>query len=161
MSVTSVDKDLDNLTLTLVADFDTSAERVWELWADPRLLERWWGPPSYPATVVEHDLTPGGNVTYFMTGPDGDKYCGWWRVQRVDPPKSLEFTDGFADADGIPNPQMPVTTVRMQLNERGGGTRMQLRSSFDSREQMEQLMGMGMTEGLQQAVGQMDALLTA
>jgi len=56
---------------------------------------------------------------------------------------------------------MPVTTVRMQLNERGGGTRMQLRSSFDSREQMEQLMGMGMTEGLQQAVGQMDALLTA
>jgi len=88
MSVTSVDKDLDNLTLTLVADFDTSAERVWELWADPRLLERWWGPPSYPATVVEHDLTPGGNVTYFMTGPDGDKYCGWWRVQRVDPPKS-------------------------------------------------------------------------
>ena len=161
MSVTSVDKNLDNLTLTLVADFDTSAERVWQLWADPRLLERWWGPPTYPATVEEHDLTPGGNVTYFMTGPDGDKYRGWWRVTTVDPPKSLEFTDGFADADGIPNSDMPVTTVRMQLVEHGGGTRMELRSSFDSREQMEQLLGMGMADGLQQAVGQIDELLAA
>jgi len=51
MTVTSVDKDLDDLTLTLTADFDAPIERVWELWADPRKLERWWGPPEYPATV--------------------------------------------------------------------------------------------------------------
>jgi uncharacterized protein YndB with AHSA1/START domain len=159
MSVTSVDKDFDNLTLTLVADFDAPIERVWQLWADPRQLERWWGPPRYPATVDEHDLTPGGAVTYFMTGPEGEKYRGWWRVTSVNSPKSLEFTDGFADQDGTPIADMPITTVHMQLAEHDGGTRMELRSVFDSREQMEQLVSMGMTEGLQQAVGQMDALL--
>jgi uncharacterized protein YndB with AHSA1/START domain len=159
MSVTSVDKDFDSLTLTLVADFGAPTERVWELWADPRQLERWWGPPSHPATVEEHDLTPGGEVTYFMTGPEGEKYRGWWRVTSVDPPMSLEFTDGFADQDGAPNTEMPITTMRMQLIEHGGGTRMELRSAFDSREQMEQLDDMGMTEGLKEAVGQMDALL--
>ena len=58
MTVTSLDKDLDNLRLTLVADFDAPIERVWQLWADPRQLERWWGPPGYPATVKQHDLTP-------------------------------------------------------------------------------------------------------
>ena len=42
MSVTSVDKDFESLTLTLVADFDARTERVWQLWADPRQLERWW-----------------------------------------------------------------------------------------------------------------------
>jgi uncharacterized protein YndB with AHSA1/START domain len=161
MTVTSVTKDLDNLTLTLVADFDVPAERVWQLWADPRQLERWWGPPTHPATVEEHDLTPGGGVTYFMTGPDGERYRGWWRVASVNPPKSLEFTDGFADQDGTPVADMPVTTVQLQLTERDGGTRMELRSVYDSREQMEQLMTMGMVEGLQQAVGQMDALLAA
>jgi uncharacterized protein YndB with AHSA1/START domain len=161
MTVTSVTKDLDNLTLTLVADFDVPAERVWQLWADPRQLERWWGPPTHPATVEEHDLTPGGGVTYFMTGPDGERYRGWWRVASVNPPKSLEFTDGFADKDGTPVADMPVTTVQLQLTERDGGTRMELRSVYDSREQMEQLMTMGMVEGLQQAVGQMDALLAA
>jgi uncharacterized protein YndB with AHSA1/START domain len=132
---------------------------VWQLWADPRQLERWWGPPSHPATVEEHDLTPGGEVTYFMTGPDGEKYRGWWRVTSVNPPKSLEFTDGFANQDGTPIAEMPTTRVRMQLTEHDGGTRMELRGVFDSREQMEQLMNMGAAESLQQAVGQMDALL--
>ena len=132
---------------------------MWQLWADPRQLERWWGPPSHPATVEQHDLTPGGGVTYFMTGPEGDRSRGWWRVTSVDPPSSLEFTDGFADQDGTPLADMPATTVQLRLTERDGGTRMELRSAFESREQMQQLLDMGMTEGLQQAVGQMDALL--
>ena len=159
MSVTSIDKDFGSLTITLVADFDAPIERVWQLWADPRRLERWWGPPGHPATVEEHDLTPGGEVTYFMTGPEGEKYRGWWRVTSVDPPKSLEFTDGFADQDGTPVADMPTTTVHMQLTEHQGGTRMVLRSVFDSREHMEQVVNMGAPEALQQAVGQMDALL--
>lgn len=159
MSVTSVDKDFDHLTLTLVADFGAPLERVWQLWADPRQLERWWGPPSHPATVEQHDLTPGGDVTYFMTDPEGEQYRGWWRVTSVNPPRSLEFTDGFADQDGTPLADMPITTTRMELTEHDGGTRMQLRSVFDSREQMDQLLSIGAAEGLQQAVGQMDALL--
>lgn len=159
MSVTSVDKDLDHLTLTLVADFGAPVERVWQLWADPRQLERWWGPPTYPATVEEHDLTPGGGVTYFMTGPEGDKYRGWWRVTTVTPPDLLEFTDGFADQDGNPAEDMPTMSVRVRLTAYEGGTRMEMRSTFDSREDMERLTKMGMEEGLRQAVGQIDGIL--
>ncbi|GAB2633916.1 SRPBCC family protein [Kribbella swartbergensis] len=161
MSVTSVDKDFDALTLTVIADFDASAKRVWELWADPRLLERWWGPPTHPATVIDHDLTAGGEVTYFMTSPEGEKYHGWWRLTSVNPPTSLEFVDGFADSDGKPAENLPVNTVRVQLSAHDGGTRMELKSVFDSREQMDQLIGMGMAEGLEQSVSQIDALLAA
>jgi len=161
MTVTSVDKDLDALTLTLIADLDARLERVWELWADPRLLERWWGPPTHPATFEQHDLSPGGTVSYFMTGPDGERYHGWWRIDEVAAPTSLAFTDGFANDDGTPNLALPVTTVRVRLSERAGGTRMELRSAFASREQMDQLVEMGMVEGLSLAVGQMDALLAA
>jgi uncharacterized protein YndB with AHSA1/START domain len=159
MSVTSIDKDLDGLTFTLIADFDAPVERVWELWADPRKLERWWGPPTHPATVEQHELSPGGEVAYYMTGPDGDRFRGWWRIESVDPPTSLEFRDGFADEDGKPADGMPVTTVRMRLTERDGGTRMELRSVFETREEMEQILEMGAEEGMQQSVGQMDALL--
>jgi uncharacterized protein YndB with AHSA1/START domain len=159
MTVTSLDKDLDKLSFTLVADFDAPIERVWQLWADPRQLERWWGPPTYPATVEQHDLTAGGEVTYFMTGPEGDQHRGWWRVTSVNPPKSLEFIDGFAHQDGTPNVDMPTTTTEVALNEHEGGTRMELRSVFDSREQMDQMLTMGMEEGITLAVGQIDALL--
>ena len=161
MTVTSVDKDLDSLTLTVVAHFDAPVERVWQLWADPRKLERWWGPPSHPATVEEHDLTPGGAVTYFMTGPDGEKSRGWWRVMSVDPPTHLEFIDGFADDDGTPIAGTSATTIRVQLTEHGRGTRMEVRSVFESREHMEELERMGATEIFVQTVGQMDALLAA
>lgn len=159
MTVTSVDKDLESLTLTLVAEFEAPAERVWELWADPRKLERWWGPPSHPATMERHDLTPGGEVAYFMTGPEGEKHRGWWQVVAVDAPRSLEFRDGFGNEDGTPNESMPVIAVHMRLIEADDGTRMELRSSFESREQMEQVLEMGMAEGMREAIGQMDALL--
>jgi uncharacterized protein YndB with AHSA1/START domain len=161
MTVTSVDKDLDHLTMTLVADFAAPVERVWQLWADPRLLERWWGPPTYPATMTEHDLTPGGDVVYYMTSPEGRRHYGWWRIISVDPPTSLEFSDGFGDENGKPAPDMPVTTVHMTLSEHQGGTRMEMRSVYDSKEQMEQVIKMGAVEGLSEAVGQMDDLLAA
>src|SRR5215212_8140730 len=103
MTVTNVDKDLDARTLTIVAEFDASVERVWELWADPRKLERWWGPPTAPATFERHELEPGGTVTYFMTGDDGERFHGVWKVVAVDPPWSLDVEDSFADADGNVN----------------------------------------------------------
>jgi uncharacterized protein YndB with AHSA1/START domain len=160
LSITSVDTDYDNLTITLVADFDAPIQQVWKLWSDPRKLERWWGPPTDPATVEKHDLSPGGAVAYFMTGPDGESSRGMWRVKAVDPPTSLEFTDAFADTDGRPMADMPVSTVTVQLTKRDGGTRMEMRLMLESREDMEKLLSTGVAEGLRQAVGQMDALLT-
>lgn len=161
MTVTHVDKDFDALTLTLVADLRGTVERVWQLWADPRQLERWWGPPSHPATFHDHDLSPGGSVTYYMTGPEGEKYHGWWRVVAVDPPTSLEFVDGFADESGQPHPDLPTSDVRVELAATSEGTQMTLRSTFDTREQMDQVLEMGAAEGLTQAIGQIDALLAA
>ena len=158
MSITSVNTDYDNLTITLIADFDAAIERVWDLWSDPRKLERWWGPPTDPATFETHDLTPGGEATYVMTGPERATR-GAWRVTAVDPPASLEFADAFADTDGKPIADMPVTTVSVRLTERGGGTRMEMHLMFESREDMEKLMGTGIVEGLRQAVGQIDGLL--
>ena len=41
MTVTAVRKDPQALTMTIDAEFDAPPERVWQLWADPRQLERW------------------------------------------------------------------------------------------------------------------------
>ncbi len=159
MTVMSTTQDTDALTLTLVADLPAPPARVWQLWADARRLERWWGPPTWPATFVEHDLTVGGRSHYYMTGPDGQTAHGWWRVLAVDEPESLEFEDGFADESGAPAPEMPVNTGRVELTETAGGTRMTMTSTFATAEQMEQLARMGMVEGMTAAVGQMEAIL--
>lgn len=159
MPVISVEQDAESLTMTITAQFDAPTTALWRVWQDPRQLELWWGPPTYPATVVGHDLTPGGSVAYLMTGPEGDTHHGWWRVSAVDAPHYLEFIDGFADADGIPNLDMPVTNTRVRLHEESGGTRMQVTTVFPSPQAMEQLIAMGMQEGIAAAMGQIDGLL--
>ena len=160
MTVTAVRKDPAALTMTIATELAASPERVWQLWADPRQLERWWGPPTYPATFTEHDLRPGGRAGYHMPGPEGDQPHGWWEIVEVDPPRSIVFRDGFAHSDGRPNEDMPVMTAHVTIEDIGGGrTRMSIDSVFPDTEAMEQNLAMGMEEGLTQAVGQIDAIL--
>jgi uncharacterized protein YndB with AHSA1/START domain len=159
MSVTDVRKDPEQLTMTVTAEYDVPADRAWQLWADPRQLERWWGPPEYPATVEGHDLTAGGQVSYYMTGPEGDRYRGWWKVLEVEPPRLLVLEDGFADDTGAPNTDLPITLMRMEITDRPGGITMTIASRFPSLEAMEQLAAMGMEEGLKAAMAQIDGIL--
>lgn len=159
MTVTSSRTDVEALSLTFIAEFSAAPERVWEVWADPRQLERWWGPPTWPATFERHDFTVGGESRYFMTGPDGERAHGWWRITALDRPRSLEFDDGFATADGEPDPAMPVIRGAVVLEPAGGGTRMTTRTAFASAEQLAQVLEMGMAEGMLEAMGQIDAVL--
>lgn len=160
MSVTAVRKDPATHSMTIEAEFDATPERVWQLWADPRQLERWWGPPTWPATVTTHDLRPGGTVAYHMTGPDGDEAHGWWEVIEVDPPRSLLVHDGFADEDGRPNAELPVMTMRVTIERIGERrTRMSIESVFPDAEAMERILAMGAEEGMTLAMGQIDAIL--
>lgn len=160
MTVTAVRKDPKALTMTITAEFDASPERVWQLWADPRQLERWWGPPSYPATFTSHDLSPGKRVEYHMTGPEGEQPHGYWDIVEVDPPRLLVFRDGFANEDGTPNEALPTGEERVTIESIGGGqTRMTIENRFPSTEAMEQVLAMGMEEGMKEALGQIDAIL--
>ena len=160
MPISRVDKDLAAHTMTVVAEYDAPVERVWQLYADPRQLERFWGPPTWPATVGDHDLRPGGRVTYVMTGPDGDTSGGYWDVLEVDAPRRFVVDDGFADTAGQPNTELPTTRMELELAERdGGGTTMTIRSTFPSTEAMQQMIEMGMEEGLREAMGQIDGVL--
>jgi len=160
MTVTAVHKDADALTMTLTAEFQASPTRVWELWADPRQLERWWGPPTYPATFTAHELAPGGHMEYHMTGPTGDQPRGYWDVIEADPPRRLVFLDGFAHADGTPNPDFARNEGRVSIEPIDGQhTRMQIQFQYASSAAMEQYLALGMEEGLKGAVEQIDAIL--
>ncbi len=160
MTVTQMHKDLEALTLTVVAEYDVTAERAWLLWADPRQLERWWGPPTYPATVVDHDLRPGGRVSYYMTGPEGDQPHGGWHVLEVEEPRRLVVRDYFADADGVPLDGMAEGEMAVDIADReGGGVVMTITSRHASREDLEQVLAMGMEEGLREALAQIDGIL--
>lgn len=159
MPITSITKDTDALTMTVVADFSVPVQRLWDAHADPRQLERFWGPADWPATFTRHDFHPGGRSHYWMTGPDGTRAAGYWEYLAMDPGHSFEVTDGFADEFGIPDPAMPAMRLRLVFEEIPQGSKLISRTWFNSAADYQQLLEMGMEEGMTSALGQMDAVL--
>jgi uncharacterized protein YndB with AHSA1/START domain len=161
MSVTSIEKDPEALTMTVTAHLNATAERAWQLWADPRQFEQWWGPPGYPVTVVDHDLRAGGQITFFMAGTEGERHDSTWEVVAADPPHHLELRDADVDEHGRPNDGNSMTGFIITIDERDGGAVMEIRTQFDSVAGMEEVLAMGFEEGMGALFSQIDAILVA
>ncbi|MCU1328271.1 MAG: hypothetical protein JWN34_3641 [Bryobacterales bacterium] len=159
MPVVEIRKDPEALTMTVVAQFAAPVNRVWAAYADARQLERFWGPPTWPAKFVRHDFVVGGRSEYYMTGPDGGQSAGFFEFLSIDEPRSFKVRDGFLGPDGQQAESMPVMTMVFNFEPHDGGTRMVTTTTFPSLEALEQLLGMGMEEGLTAAMGQIDAVL--
>lgn len=157
MPITSISSDPAALTLTVVADYPVPVERLWDAYADPRQLERFWGPEQWPATFTQHDMAVGGRSHYYMTGPDGTISRAWFRFLVVEPLRKIEVEDGFADESGRPNPAMPTMRMVFSFERTAAGSRSTTVTRFPSLEAMEQLVSMGMMEGMKSAMGQLDA----
>lgn len=160
MPIKSVTSDAATLTLTAIGEYPVPVERLWQAWANPRQLERFWGPPQWPATFTRHDMTEGGRSEYFMTGPKGETSRGYWEFLRVEPPRLFEVRDGFANEDGSPNTELPGSNMRLTFEATPTGSRFVAVSTFASLEAMERLIAMGMREGIAAALAQMDDVLS-
>ncbi len=154
MPLTSVTKDAAKLILTVVGDFPVSQQRLWDAFADPRQLERFWGPPFAPATFTHHDFKVGGRAEYFLALPDGGRWSGSWKFTAVNPISSFEAHDGEDNAE---DENMPAG-MKFTFEATPTGSRMTIVTRFSSVEAMEQTIP-GMEQGLRAAMPQLDAVL--
>jgi uncharacterized protein YndB with AHSA1/START domain len=154
MPLTSITKNAAKLTITVVGDYPVPQKRLWDAFADPRQLERFWGPPAFPATFTRHDFKVGGRAEYFLTLPEGKKWSGSWKFTAVHPISSFEAHDGEDNAE---DQNMPAS-MRFAFETTPTGSRMTIVTQFSSVEAMEQTIP-GMEEGLRAAMPQLDALL--
>ena len=159
MPITSFSSDAKALTITIVADYPVSVERLWEAYADPRQLERFWGPVQWPATFTRHDFAVGGESHYHMTGPNGERAGGWFRYLAVEPHRRLELEDGFANDDGSRSDAMPTMRMVFSFESTASGSRFTNVTTFPSIAAMEQVLQMGMEAGIKSAMSQLDPLL--
>ena len=154
MPLTSISKDPANLSITVVGDYPVPQKRLWEAFADPRQLERFWGPPAFPATFTRHDFKVGGRAEYFLTLPEGKQWKGSWKFTAVNPISSFEARDGEENAE---DENMPAS-MKFSFETTPTGSRMSIITWFSSIEAMEQTIP-GMEAGLRAAMPQLDALL--
>ncbi len=159
MPVTDITADTDSLTMTLVADVSAPVDRLWRAFTQPAQLERFWGPPGWPATFTAFDLTVGGHAHYAMTSPQGETSRGTWEFLAIDEGRSFEVLDAFADENGDPMEQFPSMRMVFTFDATDTGSRLTNVTYFTSAEALEQVIAMGAIEGSRLAMGQLDAVV--
>ncbi len=141
--------------------YDAPQELVFSMFKNPEHLAKWWGPTTWPATIVTYEFVPGGVWHYHMTGPDGTKAWGKATFQAIDEPNSLTFSDGFSDAEGNVNPKLPQGKVTFNFSEQDGKTTLSMTGEYESADEAKKLVEMGMIEGMKDTWTQLEKLLAA
>jgi uncharacterized protein YndB with AHSA1/START domain len=151
--LTSITRDAETLTMTVVGDYPVAQQRLWRAFTDPRQLERFWGPPGHPVTCTHHDLRPGGRAEYVMTFPDGEKLGFSWVFGVIDPISSFEARDGDDDDENGPS------SMTFTFATTATGSRVTVVSRFSSLETLETTAAR-MEDGMRAALPQLDDVLT-
>lgn len=166
MAEVTVNKDLENNTLTIEATFDAPLEKLWNAYTTKEQFEKWWGPEGWETTAKEFNFTPGGRVHYGMKCVDpnqkdwyGQESWGMTTIEEIDEPNRYRATDRFADADGNVNNELPSMTLEVEFKEQDGKTTVTNRTITSTSEQLEQLINMGMVEGFKSQLNRLYALV--
>lgn len=160
MPTQSFSVDETTLTMTTVSDFPVSRERLWDAYADARQIEKFWGPPEWPATFTRHDFALGGRSEYHMTGPDGEISAGYWEVVAMDLGHSFEVVDGFREVGSGFSPDIEPMRVSYRFESVGSASRLTSVTYFPSAEVLAQMREMGMEEGTAMAMEQIEAVVS-
>ncbi len=167
MADVKVTKDLENKKLILEWEVAAPREKVWRAYAEKDMFEKWWGPEGWETKAKEFDFKPGGRVHYDMKCADenqkewfGQSSWGMMVMESVDEPSSFTYKDFFSDENGTLNQEKPTITVTNEFIEEGGKTKIVSTALADDAEQIEQLIKMGMVEGLTSQLNRLDALMS-
>lgn len=155
MPVASITTNTEDLTLTAISDVAAPLERVWDAYTNPRSLERFWGPPGWPAVFTEFDFRVGGRALYSMTGANGQSASCSWDFTAIDAPHSFEAIDSFVDDNGVPLADGQSRMV-FTFEPTDTGTRVTNTGHFASAESLKQVIDMGVVEGTTLAMAQID-----
>jgi uncharacterized protein YndB with AHSA1/START domain len=100
-----------------------SPERVFEAFARPELLARWWGPNGFTNDFEVFEFRPGGRWKFVMHGPEGTRHPNESVFLEIEAPARLVIHH-------VSRPRY-VLTVRLATHD--GGTALDWAQEFEDR----------------------------
>lgn len=156
---TKFTEDLENNQLVAERTFKSPVNAVWKAWTDPKLLCQWWAPLPYLCKIESMDFKVGGYWQYVMVGPEGDEHRGRMDYLKIDELKLIEGEDYFCDEDGNASPDIAPMNMLVTFKSEGDATLVTTVTTFANSETMKQMAEMGMVEGWDLALNQLEGLL--
>lgn len=139
--------------------FAASKSKVWQYYTTADLLDKWWGPEPYKAITKSFNFSEGGHWHYVMQSPGGDTHYCVNNYKTINPEESFTAQDAFADENWNIKTDMPVTDWVVTFTEDGEQTKVEVVLTCATKEALDTLVSMGMKEGFNQGLDQLEALL--
>ena len=151
----------ENKTITVKREFAAELPLVWDAYTKSEILDQWWAPKPWKARTKTMDFREGGYWHYAMVGPEGEEHWALANYKTIDPKKRFTALDGFADAEGVVNTEMPQSKWEVSFTPKEDVTLVENLITFDDLAQLETTIQMGFKEGLTMAMENLDTLLAA
>jgi uncharacterized protein YndB with AHSA1/START domain len=153
--------DMEKHTMTIKREFDAKRQLVWDCHTKRELLDQWFAPKPLTTKTKSMDFRNGGHWHYVMVDPTGSEYWGRMDYKQIRPIDSYTALDGFCDADGTLNPDLPRAEWNVTFTEQGERTLVHTVVTYQSAEAVQQVIDMGMKDGMTSTMERLDELLAS
>ena len=162
----------DKKSLTFERDFSVSKDKLWEAYTSASMLDKWFAPKGWECTTKEHSFEDGGKWIYSLkcTDPEqtdfyGMEMPGVLTYDSINPEDSFVYTDTFFDAflneRGEVDTTMPGSHTILTMVSDGTGTILTFTTSYESAEDLQQVIEMGMQQGLEESHDKLEELVSS
>lgn len=151
--------DKDKGVVTIRKEFAAKRQLVWDCHTKSELLDQWFAPKPLTTKTKSMEFREGGHWHYVMIDPDGAEYWGRFDYLAIRPIENYTALDGFTDATGTVNPDMPRSTWNVTFSDVLERTLVQSIVKYASPQDLEKVMQMGLREGLTSTLNRLDELL--
>lgn len=148
-------------TMTITREFAARRQLVWDCHTRSELLDQWFAPKPLTTKTKSMDFQEGGHWLYVMVDPSGPEYWGRMDYKKIRPIDNYTALDGFCNATGALNPDLPRAEWDVTFTEQGGHTLVHTVVTYPSPEAIQQVIDMGMKEGMTSTMERLDELLAA
>lgn len=149
----------ENNSIHVKREFAADVALVWDAYTKAEILDQWWAPKPWKAKTKRMDFREGGQWLYAMVGPNGEEHWSVANYKNIQPQKKFTGLDGFTDAEGNLNKEMPQSEWNVTFTGQGDHTLVDIMITYDDFAQLEATIKMGFKEGLGMAMENLDALL--
>jgi len=151
----------NDLEVVVVRDFRAPRATVFDAWTKPELITRWLlGPPGWTMPVCEMDLRVGGKYSWRWRNDKGAEFGFTGVFREVARPSRLVHTQLY-DPGTVGGSMGAEALITAALTEKAGVTTYTTTIRYQSKADRDAALSTGMTNGMEQSYGKLDALLAA
>lgn len=151
--------DKEKNTMTIRREFLADRALVWNCYTKSELLDQWFAPKPLTTKTKFMDFREGGRWHYAMVEPNGTEYWGLTEYLKIKPVDHYTALDAFSNAAGEINKDLPRAKWLVTFIDKDENALVETVVTYNSLSDLEQVIQMGMEQGMIATLEKLDELL--